>query len=84
MFHWCGLLSVIINESLLMLDKDVRKLLTSFAMISESGNIDVYLDVKNEGLNTIYATYLKKLQMLHSVAIQDHNNKKHILPISRK
>jgi hypothetical protein len=67
-----------------MLDKDVRKLLTSFAMISESGNIDVYLDVKNEGLNTIYATYLKKLQMLHSVAIQDHNNKKHILPISRK
>jgi hypothetical protein len=84
MFHWGGLLSVIINESLLMLDKDVRKLLTSFAMISESGNIDVYLDVKNEGLNTIYATYLKKLQMLHSVAIQDHNNKKHILPISRK
>jgi hypothetical protein len=70
------LLSVIVNESLLTLDKDVRKLLTFIAMISEPGNIDVYFDVKNEGFNSRYATYLKEMQMLHSVAIQDHYNKK--------
>ena len=90
-FHLLGLrrrmallLSVIVNESLLTLDKDVRKLLTFIAMISEPGNIDVYFDVKNEGFNSRYATYLKEMQMLHSVAIQDHYNKKQILPRSRK
>ena len=41
------LLSVIVNESLLRLDKGVRKLLTLIAMISEPSNIDVYFDVKN-------------------------------------
>ena len=53
-FHLLGLrrrmallLSVIVNESLLRLDKGVRKLLTLIAMISEPGNIDVYFDVKN-------------------------------------
>jgi hypothetical protein len=78
------LLSVIVNEPQLRLDKDVRELLTLIAMISEPGNIDVYFDVKNEGFNSRYATYLKEMQMLHSVAIQNRNNKKQILPRSRK
>jgi hypothetical protein len=55
------LLSVIVNEFELRLDKDIRKLLTLIAMISEPGNIDVYFDAKNEGFNSRYATYLKKM-----------------------
>ena len=68
-FHLLGLrrrmallLSVIINELELRLDKDIRKLLTLIAMISEPGNIDVYFDVKNEGFNSRYATYLKEIK----------------------
>jgi hypothetical protein len=68
-FHLLGLrrrmallLSVIVNELELRLDKDIRKLLTLIAMISEPGNIDVYFDVKNEGFNSGYATYLKKIK----------------------
>jgi hypothetical protein len=78
------LLSVIVNEFELRLDKDIRKLLTLIAMISEPGNIDVYFDVKNECFNSRYATYLKEMQMVHSVGIWDHNNKKQILPTSGK
>ena len=78
------LLSVIVNEFELRLDKDIRKLLTLIAMISEPGNIDVYFDVKNEGFNSRYATYLKEMQMVHSVGIWDHNNKKQILATSGK
>jgi hypothetical protein len=33
-------------------------------MVSEPGNIDVYFDVKNEGFNSRYATYLKEMQMV--------------------
>jgi hypothetical protein len=40
------LLSVIVNEFELRLDKDIRKLLTLIAMISEPGNIDVYFMLK--------------------------------------
>ena len=90
-FHLLGLrrrmallLSVIVNEFELRLDKDIRKLLTLIAMISEPGNIDVYFDVKNEGFNSRYATYLKEMKMLHSVELQDQNNKKQILPRSSK
>jgi hypothetical protein len=75
-FHLLGLrrrmallLSVIVNEFELRLDKDIRKLLTLIAMISEPGNIDVYFDVKNEGFNSRYATYLKEMQMVHLVSI---------------
>jgi hypothetical protein len=52
-FHLLGLrrrmallLSVIVNEFELRLDKDIRKLLTLIAMISEPGNIDVYFMLK--------------------------------------
>jgi hypothetical protein len=41
-----------------------RKLLTLIAMISEPGNIDFYFDVKNEGFNSRYVTYLKEMQMV--------------------
>lgn len=78
------LLSVIVNESNLRLDKDVRKLLTLIAMISEPGNIDLYFDVKNGSFNDRYAIYLKEMQMLHPVAISGNNNNKRILPRSRK
>jgi hypothetical protein len=75
---------LIVNECPLRLDKDVRKLLTLIAMISEPGNIDVCFDVKNEGFNSRYPTYLKETQMLYSVAIQHHSNMKQILPRSEK
>jgi hypothetical protein len=63
------LLSVIVNEFELRLDKDIRKLLIIIAMIFEPGNIDVYFDVKNEGFNSRYAIYLKEMQMVHLVSI---------------
>jgi hypothetical protein len=56
------LLSVIVNELELKLDKDIRKLLTLIAMISEPGNIDVYFDVNYEGFNSRYATYSKEIK----------------------
>jgi hypothetical protein len=75
-FHLLGLrrrmallLSVIVNEFELRLDTDIRKLLTLIAIISEPGNIDVYFDVKNEGANSRYPTYLKEMQMVHLVSI---------------
>jgi hypothetical protein len=59
-----GIIAIcIINEPELSLDKDVRKLLTFIAMISEPGNIDVYFDVKNQGFSNRYATYLKEMQI---------------------
>ena len=44
--------------------KPPRKLLTLIGMISESGNIDFYFDVKNEGFNSRYAPYLKEMQLV--------------------
>ena len=90
-FHLLGLrrrmallLSVIVNESQLRLDNDIRNLLTLIGMISEPDNIDIYFDVIDGGFNSRYATYLKEMQMLNTVSIHDNNNRKEIVPESRK
>jgi hypothetical protein len=68
------LLSVIVNESQLRLDKDIRKLLTLIAMIAEPDNIDVYFDATSGGFNNRYTLYLKEMQMLNSASVYNNNN----------
>lgn len=84
-FHLLGLrrrlailLSVIVNESHLRLDNDVRNLLTLIAMVSEPSNIDVYFDVQNGGFNRRYVNYLKEMQLLNTLTVPNNNKKKKI------
>ena len=58
------LLSVIVNETSLKEDKDIRQLLTMLAVITEPNNIDVYFDPNNGGFTRKYSKYLEELQKL--------------------
>ena len=58
------LLSVIVNETSLKEDKDIRQLLTMLAVITEPNNIDVYFDPNNGGFARKYSKYLEELQKL--------------------
>ena len=57
-------LAVIVNEPSLYQDKDVRRLITLLARLSEPDNIDIYFDGDNNGFNRRYATYLRELKHL--------------------
>jgi len=61
------LLSVIVNETSLKEDKDVRQLLTMLAVITEPNNVDVYFDPNNGGFTRKYSQYLEELQKLTPV-----------------
>jgi hypothetical protein len=62
------LLSVIVNETSLKEDKDIRQLLTMLAVITEPNNIDVYFDPNNGGFARKYSKYLEELQKLKPVS----------------
>src|SRR5215467_10043755 len=62
------LLSVIVNETSLKEDKDIRQLLTMLAVITEPNNIDVYFDPNNGGFTRKYSKYLEELQKLKPVS----------------
>jgi hypothetical protein len=61
------ILTVIINEHAhhhsLKQDRDIRKLLTLIAMITEPNNIDAYFD-SSIGFSSRYSTYLNEIQKL--------------------
>jgi hypothetical protein len=57
------ILSVVVNETSLKEDKDIRQLLTMLAVITEPNNIDVYFD-PNGGFTRKYSKYLEELQKL--------------------
>lgn len=61
------ILSVIINEPLLRMDKDVRRFLTLLAMIAEPHNVDSYFDSNVGYYNNRYSLYLKEMQNLTPV-----------------
>ena len=56
------LLSIIVNEHEHINDRDVRKLLTYLALISEPNNVDVHFDLNNNGFSSRYSIYLQELQ----------------------
>jgi hypothetical protein len=56
------LLSIIVNEPEHTNDRDVRKLLTYLALMSEPNNVDVHFDMSNNGFSSRYSTYLQELQ----------------------
>ncbi len=56
------LLSIIVNEHEHINDRDVRKLLTYLALISEPNNVDVHFDMNNNGFSSRYSIYLQELQ----------------------
>jgi len=56
------LLSIIVNEPDHINDRDVRKLLTYLALISEPNNVDVHFDMNNNGFSSRYSIYLQELQ----------------------
>jgi len=56
------LLSIIVNEPEHINDRDVRKLLTYLAIISEPNNVDVHFDMNNNGFSSRYSIYLQELQ----------------------
>jgi len=58
------LLCVIINESLLVQDKDIREFLTLLAVITEPNNIDIHFNPNHGGFSKRYDMYLKQLQIL--------------------
>jgi hypothetical protein len=62
------LLSVIVNETALKEDKDIRQLLTMLAIITEPNNIDVYFDPNDGGFARKYSKYLEELQKLKPVS----------------
>jgi hypothetical protein len=63
------LLSVIVNETSLKEDKDIRQLLTMLAVITEPNNIDVYFDPNNGGFARKYSKYLEELQKLKPASL---------------
>src|SRR5215212_1130972 len=56
------LLSIIVNEPEHINDRDVRKLLTYLALMSEPNNVDVHFDMNNNGFSSRYSIYLQELQ----------------------
>ena len=56
------LLSIIVNEPEHTNDRDVRKLLTYLALMSEPNNVDVHFDMNNNGFSSRYSMYLRELQ----------------------
>ena len=56
------LLSIIVNEPEHIDDRDVRKLLTYLALMSEPNNVDVHFDMNNNGFSSRYSIYLQELQ----------------------
>jgi hypothetical protein len=56
------LLSIIVNEPEHIKDRDVRKLLTYLALMSEPNNVDVHFDMNNNGFSSRYSIYLQELQ----------------------
>jgi hypothetical protein len=56
------LLSIIVNEPEHISDRDVRKLLTYLALMSEPNNVDVHFDMNNNGFSSRYSIYLQELQ----------------------
>jgi len=71
--------SIVFEPSIINNDKDVRKLLTLLAMISEPNNIDVYFDINKDGFNIRYDTYLKEIRRISKDSVKDSN----ILKISQ-
>ncbi|HET9773854.1 MAG TPA: hypothetical protein VFP25_02610 [Nitrososphaeraceae archaeon] len=71
--------SIVFEPSIINNDKDVRKLLTLLAMISEPNNIDVYFDINKDGFNIRYDTYLKEIGRISKDSVKDSN----ILKISQ-
>lgn len=71
--------SIIFEPSIINNDKDVRKLLTLLAMISEPNNIDVYFDINKDGFNIRYDAYLKEIRRISNDSLKDSN----ILQISQ-
>ena len=71
--------SIVFEPSIINNDKDVRRLLTLLAMISEPNNIDVYFDINKDGFNIRYDTYLKEIGMISKDSVRDSN----ILKISQ-
>jgi hypothetical protein len=59
------LLSVIVNESYLLHDADVREFLSLFAMLSEPYNMGAYYNLDGNGIfNKRYMIYLNEIQNL--------------------
>jgi hypothetical protein len=56
------LLSIMVNEPEHINDRDVRKLLTYLALMSEPNNVDVHFDMNNNGFSSRYSIYLQELQ----------------------
>ena len=71
--------SIVFEPSIINNDKDVRRLLTLLAMISEPNNIDVYFDINKDGFNIRYDTYLKEIGRISKDSVKDSN----ILKISQ-
>jgi hypothetical protein len=58
------LLSILIDKSEYLRHKEVRKLLTYLALMSEPNNVDVHFDMDNNGFSPRYSIYLKELQKI--------------------
>jgi hypothetical protein len=65
------LLSIMINEPLSNNDRDVRKLLTYLALMSEPNNVDVHFDMDNNGFSNRYSVYLQEIQKVSLPNIED-------------
>jgi hypothetical protein len=65
------LLSIMINEPLSINDRDVRKLLTYLALMSEPNNVDVHFDMDNNGFSNRYSIYLQEIQKVSLPNIED-------------
>ena len=60
-----------INEPLSINDRDVRKLLTYLALMSEPNNVDVHFDMDNNGFSNRYSIYLQEIQKVSLPNIED-------------
>jgi len=68
------LLSALINEpQLVKSDKDVRRLLTYLAILSEPNNIDIHFDKDGDGFSNRYSVYLEELKKI-SIPISENEN----------
>lgn len=56
------LLSILVNKSEYLRNKEVRKLLIYLAIMSEPNNIDVHFDLDNNGFSPRYSIYIHELQ----------------------
>jgi hypothetical protein len=65
------ILSIIINESVQIMDSDVRQLFTYLALMSEPNNVDVHFDMDNNGFSSRYSIYLQELQKISLPVIEN-------------